>query len=136
MTDITQNINNTVLIADTPTVNGRIYPLEEVKREVEKLQSLLPISGENGDNPSYGDAITINLMNVSHIVTKVWMEDNEVKAEVDIIDTTEGMKIKEEIEAGLNLKLIPRGTGLINEKNNDMVVAEYDLITIDITREK
>lgn len=134
---MTHNINNTVLIADTPTVNGRTYPLEEVKREVEKLQALIdgfsPPFGENADNPSCMDDIITDVSNISHLIKRVWMEGNAVKADVEILNTPEGKIITESLKSGVKFKLTPRGTGMVDDNT---VVTDYNLVTIDIIREE
>ena len=136
MTEMLLNINNTVIKVDTPNANGRTYPLREVVREAEKIQSLIDgqstLLGGNGDNSIYTHDISMD-MNTTHTIEKVWMEGDELKAEIKLLDTPEGIKIKESIEAGVKFKLIPRGTAIVN--NNGMV-SDYDLITIDIIREE
>lgn len=122
-------VTGVFLISDQPTETKRIYPHKEVSKAVEKMLVSLgqgnTILGE-ADHP---ENIEINLDRVSHVIKNIWNENNEWYVKVHILPTPMGKLCQSLFESGLELKLSPRGTGIVDEHG---VVSDYEIITIDI----
>lgn len=78
-----------VCVGDQPNLNNHIYPTSVLKKVVAEFQTGL--LGQIGmlQNGLMGDG-TIALSDASHIVTKLWVEDNNLYADVKILDTPMG----------------------------------------------
>ena len=125
------NLRGVFLQAERENLNQRIYPLDEMTREVNKLDSMII-----GGQPIYGELVhpedlVVNLQNASHIITDLHMEGNDGVGNMKVISTVPAGKIVEGIlEEGLPVGVSSRGTGSVDEYTQE--VEDFNLITIDI----
>lgn len=113
--------------------NGRIYPRElwenvinsEYVKEMINSKMLL---GE-ADHPA--ERVEIEIKTVSHAINKLWIEGNNVLAEMDILNTPEGQKVNTLLEYGSKIGVSSRGAG---EVGSDGIVdpSSYQFFTFDI----
>src|SRR6056300_1612910 len=99
--------------AKAPNQNERVYPMEVLKREVNKYQTLIKERRALGelDHP---DSSVINLKNVSHNIREVHWEGNDVVGTVEILPTPSGNILKELLRAGILLGISSRGMGSVS----------------------
>lgn len=109
--------------------NGRIYDLTEMSTEIESAnRKIIESNGIMGelDHP---DNLTINLSNVSHVITELTMNGNNVMGRAKLLETPMGLIGKELIKSGVSLGVSSRGAGNVMEGGN---VAGFNFITVDI----
>jgi hypothetical protein len=111
---------------DVKNQNGRVYPMEEIKRAVESVRTRLgegeTVMGEL-DHP---EELQINLDRVSHIITEMHCDDANGLGKLKIIDTPMGNIAKALLKAGAKLGVSSRGSGNVNESGK---VSDFDIIT-------
>lgn len=118
--------------AEQTNRNKRMYPSRVMEKEVRRYQDLIAEKrslGELGhpENPS------INLDKVSHLISDLRMEGNNVIGRAKILDTPMGKIAKNFIEEGVCLGVSSRGLGSLVEKNGIMEVQDdFYLATVDI----
>lgn len=119
--------------ADKQNKNKRIYGKPIMEREVNKYRELIEQKrslGELGhpDNPS------INLHQVSHLITSLRMEGNDVIGRAKILETPMGIIAKNLIENGVQLGVSTRGLGSLkmNSEGVNEVQDDFHLATVDI----
>ena len=90
--------------------NGRVYPLEILRREAQKYETLIKERRAMGelDHP---DSSVINLKNVSHNIREIHWEGNDLCGTVEILPTPSGNILKELLRAGILLGISSRGMG-------------------------
>jgi hypothetical protein len=90
--------------------NGRVYPLEILRREAQKYETLIKERRALGelDHP---DSSVINLKNVSHNIREIHWEGNDLCGTVEILPTPSGNILKELLRAGILLGISSRGMG-------------------------
>jgi hypothetical protein len=121
--------------ADVQNGNGRIYPHAIMEREVKKYAQLV---GENRalgelDHP---DSSIINLVNVSHMVTEVWMDGRSVMGKIKVLGTPSGQILKSLVESGVKTGISSRGMGSVTEQQGKTIVEDdFQLICFDIVSE-
>jgi len=123
--------------ADRPNGNKRVYSNSLLKREVSKLQ------GQVGDRRLLGELDhpadeVVHLGNVSHVITKLYMNGNHVMGEGEVLKTPAGKVLTELLKAGVKLGISSRGTGSVDldESGANYVVGEnYNMITFDMVSE-
>lgn len=118
--------------ADALNRNGRVYPYAILKREVDKYNELVKEGSAMGecDHPS---SPIVSLVNVSHVVTKMWWEDTTLFGEIKIADTKAGDIIKGLLKTGIKLGISSRGVGSVkNQGGKDVVQEDFELIAFDI----
>jgi len=119
--------------AEKPNRNGRIYGKGIMEREVQKYQELINEKrslGELGHPPNP----SINLNQVSHMITGLKLEDNDVYGRAKILDTPMGKIAKNFIEEGVRLGVSSRGLGSVklNKEGVNEVQDDFHLATVDI----
>lgn len=120
--------------AEAENQNGRIYPTEVLRREVEKYKGR-----EIKENRAFGEldhpeASVVELKNTSHIVREVWWDGKDVIGKVEILKTPSGNILKELLQAGCTVGISSRGMGSVKESNNGKTVTvedDFDLICWD-----
>ena len=115
--------------------NGRIYPCKVLRREVQKYEEVIKDNRGLGELDHPDDSV-INLRNVSHMVTDLWWDGNDVMGKIKILDTPSGRVVKDLINAGVKLGISSRGMGSVQESMGNSVVQEdFELICFDIVSE-
>lgn len=109
--------------------NGRIYPLEEIKKAVdqltEKIASKGPVPGEL-DHP---EGLNVNFPRISHLITEMSLEGNNGVGTMKVINAGMGLIVKGCVEAGMQVGVSSRGSGNITHEG---FVEDFDIVTIDI----
>ena len=121
--------------ADAKNGNGRVYPENILRREVENYKKLVAENRALGelDHP---DESVINLKNASHIVTDIWPNNKEVMGKVKILTTPSGQILKSLVESGVKLGISSRGLGSVKEKAGlTYVEDDFQLICFDFVSE-
>jgi hypothetical protein len=121
--------------ADAKNGNGRVYPENILRREVENYKKLIAENRALGelDHP---DESVINLKNASHIVTDIWWNGKDVVGKVKILTTPSGQILKSLVESGVKLGISSRGLGSVKEKAGlTYVEDDFQLICFDFVSE-
>ena len=127
--------------ADTKNGNGRVYPKDVLSREIEKY-----IKGPVAQNNAMGeldhpDSSVINLSNVSHNITKVWWDGDDVMGRLTLLNTPSGKIAMELVGAGIPLGISSRGMGSVKqlgetvEVQDDFELLCWDLVSVPSTPE-
>ena len=112
--------------AEAKNQNGRVYPLEILKREVEEY-----MKGPVAENRAMGEldhpeSSVINLQNVSHTIKKCWWDGDDVIGDVEILTTPAGNILKALFAAGITVGISSRGMGSVEENINEGTVTVQD----------
>lgn len=119
--------------ADTPNHNKRIYEKKILVREMKRLEESLKerrLMGEL-DHPSND---SVKLTNVSHLITKLSMQGNDMIGEAEILNTPAGQVAQALIKGGVKLGISSRGMGSLAEGPDgfSMVAEDFKLVTFDL----
>lgn len=111
--------------------NGRIYTLGEMTEQVDEAMKMIKqTNGLLGELDHPENRLGTALANVSHVITELRMDGNNVRGVAKIINTPSGIIAREILKAGVILGVSSRGTGAVNESNGR--VNGFKLNTIDI----
>ena len=119
--------------------NGRVYSKQILERESNKYQEMIDDRRALGelDHP---DSSVVNLQNVSHNVTKMWWDENNLVGEVEVLGTPSGNILKELFKSGITLGISSRGMGTTREHegktlvNDDFELVAFDFVSNPSTR--
>ena len=118
--------------ADKQNKNGRMYPKGIMEKEVSRYQDLIKEKrslGELGHPPNP----TINLNQVSHLITELRMDGSNVIGKAKILGTPMGKIAENFIREGVSLGVSSRGVGSLKERNGiNEVQDDFHLATVDI----
>ena len=102
--------------ADRANKNGRLYPKGIMEKEVGRYQDLIKEKrslGELGHPPNP----TINLNQVSHLITDLRMEGSDVIGKAKILGTPMGKIAESLLNSGVCLGVSSRGIGSLRENS-------------------
>jgi hypothetical protein len=123
--------------ANSKNRNGRIYPMEVLRREIDKYIETFVDQNRALGELDHSQENVVNLKNVSHKVNKIYWDGNDVCGDVEILDDPEFPAGR--IAAGLLRRKIPvgissRGMGSVSEGKDgtSMVNDDFNLLTFDL----
>ena len=116
--------------------NGRIYPKNVMEGAVNKYYTDQVKTKRAVGELNHPDGPTVNLDKVSHLITDLKIEGNDVMGKARILDTPMGQIVKGLLEGGVQLGVSTRGMGSLENRNGVMYVKEdFMLNTIDIVQD-
>ena len=121
--------------ANTLNGNGRVYNEQILRREVKNYQKLIDENRALGelDHP---DSSVVTLEKVSHKVTKLWMEGDDVYGKLQVLPTPAGNILRSLVESGVQVGISSRGLGSVREQNGQTIVEDdFQLICFDMVSE-
>ena len=121
--------------ADVQNGNGRVYPRGIMEREVKRYAQIVEDNRALGelDHP---DSSIINLANVSHMITEVWMDNASVMGKCKVLNTPSGQILRALVESGVKIGISSRGMGSVTETMGKTIVEDdFQLICFDIVSE-
>jgi hypothetical protein len=122
-------LNGIMMMAGVKNRNGREYQLSEIAAAVHGTKAR--IMEQNGimgelDHPQ---SLQINLDRVSHVITEMWMKDNNAYGKAKLLNTPMGSIAQELIKNDVKVGVSSRGAGNVNESGG---VTGFQFITVDI----
>ena len=118
-----------MMAAEQKNLNQRVYPRAEIEKAVafinEKAKEQYYVPGEL----NHPDNLSIDLKNVSHIITEAWMDGDNAMGKCKVLNTPSGQIVKSLIEGGMRLGVSSRGTGNVT---NEGMVEDFQFVTVDI----
>ena len=122
--------------AENKNKNGRIYTREVLTKAVDKFVNEQVITGRAVGELNHPDGPSINLDKVSHRITELNWDGNNVMGKALILDTPMGQIVKGLVEGGVQLGVSSRGMGSLAMKNGVNYVADdFMLNTVDIVQD-
>ena len=125
--------------AETKNQNGRIYPRHILNREVENYMKAIRERRAVGelDHP---ERSTVNLSEVSHLVTDAKWDGDNVMGEIEVLPTPKGKILSDLLSAGVMIGISSRGVGSTDKRHTnegpvDMVNDDYQIICWDVVSE-
>lgn len=119
--------------ADEENMNGRIYPMAILQREVKKYEQVIRERRALGelDHP---ESPVVNLKNASHNIIEVFFRGNDLVGNLEILSTPSGNILRELLKNNILLGVSSRGLGSIKElgENTVEVQDDYSLICFDV----
>ena len=117
--------------AEVKNGNGRYYPRELWEREIDKYMESVSQNRALGelDHP---ESSIINLKNVSHNITEMWWDGDEVYGKIEILPTPSGNILKALIENNITVGVSSRGMGSLEDRGGVLEVQDdFELLCWD-----
>jgi len=116
--------------------NGRIYPKKIMEKAVARYTETQIVTGRSVGELNHPDGPTINLDKVSHLITELSWEGNNVLGKAKLLDTPMGLIARGLIEGGVQLGVSSRGMGSLVTRNGvNQVGEDFMLNTVDIVQD-
>jgi len=122
--------------AEQKNRNGRIYPKMIMEKAVNKYAKEQVATKRAVGELNHPEGPTVNLDKVSHLITDLKVEDNNVMGKATILGTPMGEIVKGLLEGGVQLGVSTRGMGSLEKRGDAMYVKDdFMLNTIDIVQD-
>lgn len=122
--------------ADSKNRNGRIYPKAVMEQAVNKYVTEQVSKGRAVGELNHPDGPTINLDKVSHKITDLRWEGNNVVGKAQILNTPMGKIVEGLMDGGVQLGVSSRGMGsLVSKGGINYVGNDFQLATVDIVQD-
>jgi hypothetical protein len=116
--------------------NGRIYAKKTMERAVEKYINEQVKTGRAVGELNHPEGPTVNLDKVSHKITDLHWQGNDVVGKASILKTPMGQIVEGLLEGGVKLGVSSRGMGSLVQKNGAQYVGDdFMLSTVDIVQD-
>lgn len=120
--------------AEAKNQNGRIYPKEILKREAEKYMENFVKQRRAMGELDHPESSVVNLKNVSHNITDMGWDNDDLVGTVEILPTPSGNILRDLLQSGILLGISSRGLGSVKKdmhEGADVVQDDFDLIAFD-----
>ena len=124
--------------AEAKNQNGRVYPRNILVRESKKYDENFVKQNRALGELDHPDSSVVNLANVSHNITEMHFEGDNLIGTVEILTTPSGNILRELFKNGIKLGISSRGLGsveTVTEGPNDQPVQkvgnDFELIAFD-----
>ena len=121
--------------ADTKNQNGRVYPKEILMREAKKYFKNFIHQKRAMGELDHPESSVVNLANVSHNITEMNWNGDDLVGTVEVLGTPAGNILKELFKSGIKLGISSRGMGSVETMNEDEgsqeVQDDFELIAFD-----
>tara|TARA_Y100001973_G_scaffold12002_1_gene16497 strand:- start:131 stop:742 length:612 start_codon:yes stop_codon:yes gene_type:complete len=112
--------------AEAKNQNGRVYPKDVLMKEIQNY-----VDGPIKERRALGEldhpeSSIINLQNVSHNITEIKVDGNDVYGTFEILSTPAGNILKELFRNGITVGVSSRGMGSVKELSEGTLEVEDD----------
>ena len=122
--------------ADQKNRNGRIYPKDVLEQAVNKYTEQQVSKGRAVGELNHPEGPTINLDKVSHKITDLKFEGNNVVGRATVLNTPMGQIAQGLIEGGVQLGVSSRGMGSLDTRGGtNYVKGDFMLNAVDIVQD-
>ena len=122
--------------AESKNRNGRIYPKQIMEKAVSKFVTEQIKTKRAVGELNHPEGPTVNLDKVSHRITEMNWNGNDVVGKALILNTPMGNIVKGLLDGGCQLGVSTRGMGSLENRNGAMYVKDdFMLSTVDIVQD-
>jgi hypothetical protein len=122
--------------AEARNQNGRVYPKEVLMREAAKYSNVNIKERRALGELDHPESSIVNLSNVSHNITEMHWDGDDLVGTVEVLSTPAGNILKELFKSNIKLGISSRGLGSVKESADDEertveVQPDFELIAFD-----
>lgn len=116
--------------------NGRCYPKPVMEKAIGTYVDTQVKEKRSVGELNHPEGPTINLDKVSHLITELSFQKNDVIGKATVLNTPMGQIVQGLLDGGVRLGVSTRGMGSLVRESNRMVVSDdFVLNTIDIVQD-
>ena len=129
-------IEGVFMQAEQKNRNGRIYPKKIMESAVSKYVDEQVSKNRAVGELNHPEGPTVNLDKVSHLITDLRWEGNDVVGKARILPTPMGKIVEGLLSGGVSLGVSTRGMGSLESRGGTMYVKDdFTLSTVDIVQD-
>jgi hypothetical protein len=109
--------------------NGRVYPRPILESEVRNYMTMVKERRATGEL-DHADSPVVNLQNVSHVITEIWWEGDDLWGEIEVLeDMDQGKNLKALLKNDIKVGISSRALGSV-QKLGEANVVQDDLYLV------
>ena len=129
-------IEGVFMQAEQKNRNGRIYPKQVLEAAVNKYHLEQVSKGRAVGELNHPEGPTINLDKVSHKITELSWQGNNVVGKATVLNTPMGQIVQGLMEGGVQLAVSSRGMGSLEQRSGtNYVKGDFMLNAIDVVQD-
>lgn len=124
-------IKGPYMMAESVNRNNRIYPIEEMTREVDRYSTEMIKTARAMGELNHPTTADVDLERACHIVTEMYRDGNVFQGKSKVLTTPCGLIVRSLINDGVRVGMSSRALGQLVESNGKNVVKDMRLIAVD-----
>lgn len=128
-------ITGPYMMAEKSNQNGRIYSLNEMKREVERYSFDMVKNRRSIGEMNHPQSTEVNPVNACHLVVELKQNGNYFMGKSLILDTPMGQLLKSLVKDKIQMGISTRGLGNLSESSDGKRVSNFHLICLDVVHQ-
>lgn len=124
-------IKGPYMMAEGVNKNKRLYPIEELRREVRRYEEEMIAPGRAMGELNHPTSADVDLERACHIVTDLYEDNNVFYGKSKVLSTPCGMIVRSLVNDGVKVGMSSRALGTLEENSGHNVVRNLKLVAID-----
>jgi hypothetical protein len=124
-------IKGPYMMAEGVNKNKRLYPIDELRREVQRYNEEMVIPGRAMGELNHPTTADVDLERACHIVTELYEDNNVFYGKSKVLSTPCGLIVKSLINDGVKVGMSSRALGTLEEGSNHNTVRNLKLVAVD-----
>lgn len=124
-------IKGPYMMAEGVNKNKRLYPIDELRREVSRYNEEMVVPGRAMGELNHPASADVDLERACHIVTELYEDNNVFFGKSKVLSTPCGLIVRALINDGVKVGMSSRALGTLDEGNGHNVVRNLKLVAVD-----
>lgn len=124
-------IKGPYMMAEGVNKNKRLYPIEELRREVERYNTEMIMPGRAMGELNHPTSADVDLERACHIVTEMYEDNNVFYGKSKVLSTPCGAIVRSLINDGVKVGMSSRALGTLEEGSSHNTVRNLKLVAVD-----
>ena len=124
-------IKGPYMMAEGVNRNNRLYPKEELVREVARYNEEMVVPGRAMGELNHPTSADVDLERACHIVTEITQDGNVFYGKSKVLTTPCGQIVRALINDGVKVGMSSRALGTLEEGSNHNTVKNMKLVAVD-----
>jgi len=124
-------IKGPYMMAEGVNRNNRLYPRQELEREVARYNEEMVIPGRAMGELNHPSSADVDLERACHMVTELTQDGNIFYGKSKVLSTPCGQVVRSLINDGVKLGMSSRALGSLEEGTNHNTVRNLKLVAVD-----
>jgi hypothetical protein len=124
-------IKGPYMMAEGVNKNKRLYPIDELRQEVQRYNEEMVIPGRAMGELNHPASADVDLERACHMVTELYEDNNVFYGKSKVLSTPCGMIVRSLINDGVKVGMSSRALGTLEEGASHNVVRNLKLVAVD-----
>lgn len=124
-------IKGPYMMAEGVNKNNRMYPLEELEKEVERYNENMVLPGRAMGELNHPSSADVDLERACHMITELSQDGNVFYGKSKVLTTPCGQIVRSLINDGVKVGMSSRALGTLEEGSTHNTVRNLKLVAVD-----